>query len=113
MDSENGAAHFFSCQTSGGIAEGLTIRTATFPCSTIDISYLSSLARCGVIAGNFAETTHKSTTTKKRRCMVTGAPVDYCAQSYNMSLYDLTGTIRKIQPNYFAYSQLTEIQMGE
>jgi hypothetical protein len=48
---------------------------------------------------------------KKRRCMVTGAPPDYCAQS--MSLDDLTGTVRKIQPNYFAYSHLTEIWMGE
>ncbi|KIM86393.1 hypothetical protein PILCRDRAFT_816348 [Piloderma croceum F 1598] len=45
--------------------------------------------------------------------MATGAPVDYCAHSYKMSLDNLTGMVRKIQSDYFAYSLLTEIWMGE
>jgi hypothetical protein len=45
--------------------------------------------------------------------MVTRTPVDYRAHSYKMSLNNLTGMVRKIQSDYFAYSQLTEIWMGE
>ena len=49
---------------------------------------------------------------RKQHCLM-GFPGNYCAYSYMMPLHNLTGMVRKIQSSYFAYSQLTEIWMGE